>query len=88
MSSLDVMKDEIKPLNEEIKLNIVQRLLQIEGDLMEYSPFIDENIMRAKDVFLCIDQTSDKFDYMINVIDKSGKVSYTRKVISAASGDI
>eukprot|EP00347_Sterkiella_histriomuscorum_P022900 403336735 len=98
MSSLDVMKDEIKKLDEEVKLQITQRMIQIEGDLLEYSPFIDENITRAKDIFLCIDQVTSqgsdskskgKFEYMINIIDKTGKISYTRKAITAsANSDI
>lgn len=85
MSQMDVMKDEIKEMKE-IRVNILQRLIQVSGDLLEYSPFIDENIERAKDVFLCIDE-SDKFEYVINVVDKEGKLSYTRKNINT-SGEI
>ena len=33
--------------------------------------------MRVKDAFLAIDQTA-KFDYVLNIIDMGGKMSYTR----------
>ncbi|CDW81218.1 UNKNOWN [Stylonychia lemnae] len=79
MSQLDIMKDEIKEMNQ-IQINIIQRLIQVQGDLLEYSPFIEENFERVKNVFLCIDQT-DKFEYIINIIDLAGKTSYTRKTI-------
>lgn len=71
MSSLDIMKDEIKPVNEDVKVSIIERLLQVKGDLLEYQPFIDENVERATDVFLCIDRISPEEDYkfMINIID-------------------
>lgn len=57
MSSLDLMKSEIKETNKiRDKLNIQERLLWVAGDLYEYSPFLNDNIERAKDVFLCVDE--------------------------------
>lgn len=67
MSQMDVMKDEIKEM-EDVRVKIIQRLIQVEGDLYEYSPFLDDDILRAKQVFLSIDQTDD-YDYILNVID-------------------
>lgn len=64
-----------------MRVNIIERLLQIEGDLLEYNPFINENIPRAKGTFLCIDKT-DNFQYMLNIIDLAGKVSYTRRAMT------
>lgn len=58
MSNLDIMKDEMKDMNE-VKVSIVERMLQVEGDLYEYSPFIGENMLRVKDCFLCIDKTNE-----------------------------
>jgi hypothetical protein len=47
---------------------------------MEYNPLADKNELRIRDVFICIDQI-EKYSYMINVIDNTGKISYTRKEI-------
>lgn len=76
MSQLDVMKDEIKPMDE-VKMSVLQRLIQIPGDLYEFSPFLDSDILRVKDAFLAIDQTA-QYDYVLNIIDMAGKTSYTR----------
>ena len=59
MSSLDVMKEEIRNMSE-IKVSIIERLIQVDGDLYEYSPFLGDNIQRVKGCFLCIDKT-DQF---------------------------
>lgn len=46
MSQMDVMKGEIKEMSD-IRMNVIQRIIQIQGDLLEYSPFLDDNIPRA-----------------------------------------
>lgn len=83
MSQIDVMKNEIKKM-EEVKLQVLQRMIQVQGDLYEYSPFLDDNILRAKEVFLCIDQTG-QYEYQINITDMAGSLSYTRKYITNSS---
>jgi len=79
MSQLDVMKDEIKQMDE-VRVEVLERLIQIPGDLYEYSPFLNEDILRAKDVFLAIDRVGE-FDYLLNIVDLAGKLSYTRKAL-------
>ena len=54
------------------------------GDLYEYNPLEDSNILRVKEVFLCVDQTG-QFSYMLNVVDQAQKTSYTRKELAHVS---
>lgn len=61
------MGSEIKPV-EEIQIKILSRVLQVSGSLFEYNPLEENNILRVKDVFLCLDQT-DTFSYMLNIVD-------------------
>jgi hypothetical protein len=57
MNELSVsMSSEIKPVNE-LQVSIMQRLIQVQGDLFEYNPLEDCDILRAKGCFLCLDQT-------------------------------
>jgi|LauGreDrversion4_2_1035121.scaffolds.fasta_scaffold222801_3 hypothetical protein len=70
MKTLEVsMGSEIKPI-QEVKVQIVKRVVQVHGDLFEYNPLEDENILRVKNVFLCVDQTG-QFTYMLNVLDQT-----------------
>ena len=48
------MGSEIKPV-EELKVSIQKRVVQVHGDLFEYNPLEDQNMIRVKDVFLCVD---------------------------------
>jgi hypothetical protein len=48
------MGPEIKPI-EELKVKILKRVVQVHGDLYEYNPLEDQNMIRVKDVFLCVD---------------------------------
>lgn len=48
------MGSEIKPV-EELKVSILKRVVQVHGDLYEYNPLEDQNMIRVKDVFLCVD---------------------------------
>ena len=48
------MGSEIKPV-EELKVSILKRIVQVHGDLYEYNPLEDQNMIRVKDVFLCVD---------------------------------
>ena len=77
------MSSEIKPV-EEIQVRILNRMVQVEGDLYEYSPLTDSNILRVKNVFLCIDQIGN-FQYMINVVDGAQKTSFTRRELTNMS---
>jgi hypothetical protein len=78
MKKLNIsMGGEIKPV-EDVAIAIRKRLLQVSGDLYEYNPLEDNDILRVSDVFLCLDQTGD-YAFMINVVDKAQKISYTRK---------
>jgi serine/threonine-protein kinase RIO1 len=55
MKILEVsMGSEIKMVDE-IKVSIIKRVAQVHGDLYEYNPLEDQNILRVKDVFLCLD---------------------------------
>lgn len=83
MKSLDVMKEEIKNVSE-IQVEIKSRLLQILGDLYEYNPLEDANQIRVRDIFLCLDKVGE-FEYLMNIVDKQGKVSYTRKTVTNLS---
>jgi hypothetical protein len=48
------MGSEIK-LVQELKVSILKRVVQVQGDLFEYNPLEDQNITRVKEVFLCLD---------------------------------
>jgi hypothetical protein len=48
------MGSEIKPADE-LKVSILKRVVQVHGDLFEYNPLEDQNMIRVKDVFLCVD---------------------------------
>jgi hypothetical protein len=48
------MGSEIKPV-EELKVSIQKRVVQVHGNLFEYNPLEDQNMIRVKDVFLCVD---------------------------------
>ena len=48
------MGSEIKPV-EELKVSILKRVVQVHGDLYEYNPLEDQNMIRVKEVFLCVD---------------------------------
>lgn len=78
LSKLSVsMGDEMRA-QDEVKVSVVARLLMVMGDLLEYNPLEDNYIVRAKEVFVSIDKTGD-YKYMLNVVDKEQKTSYTRK---------
>lgn len=83
MKSIDIMKEEIKQ-QDEFKVQVIQRLLQVKGDLYEYNPLEDANQLRVGDVFLCLDQVA-QYSYLMNIVDNEGKVSYTRKEITNLS---
>jgi hypothetical protein len=80
MNQLEVsMGAEIKPASE-IQHAIERRLIQVQGDLLEYNPLQDDNILRAKDVFLCVDKLAGRPQgYMLNIVDGTQRTSYTRK---------
>lgn len=68
MSDLSVsMCSEIKPVNE-LQVSIKKRLIQVQGDLLEYNPLEDCDIPRVKNCFLCLDQTDD-YKFMLNIVD-------------------
>jgi hypothetical protein len=48
------MGSEIK-LVQELNVSILKRVVQVQGDLFEYNPLEDQNILRVKEVFLCLD---------------------------------
>lgn len=48
------------------------------GDLLEYNPLEDCNILRVTEVFLCVDQIAP-FRFMFNIVDLPQKISYTEK---------
>jgi hypothetical protein len=48
------MGSEIKPVGE-LKVSVLKRVVQVHGDLFEYNPLEDQNMIRVKDVFLCVD---------------------------------
>jgi hypothetical protein len=78
------IKDQcIKEINEynPVIYKVYARLFQAEGNLTIYDASIDNNVDIQKDVFLCLDQI-DNFKYMLNVIDKTGSKSYTRKILN------
>lgn len=52
--------------------------------MLEYNPLQDDNIVRAKDVFLAVDRIG-KFRYMLNVVDGAQSTSYTRKELQNMS---
>ena len=68
MKMLEIsMGSEMKP-EEEVKVSIIKRVIQVSGDLYEYNPLEDTNILRVDKVFLCVDQTG-QYTYMLNVVD-------------------
>lgn len=83
MKSIDMMKEEIKK-QDEVKVAVIERLLQVKGDLYEYNPLEDANQLRVEDVFLCLDKTG-QYCFILNIIDNEGKISYTRKDITNLS---
>lgn len=84
MRALEIsMGQEIKPVDQ-IKIEILRRVVQVQGELYEYSPLEDQYIPRVKNVFLSVDQTG-QFAFMLNVLDLAQKVSYTRKEIKNVS---
>lgn len=58
MKSLDMMKDEIKQQSE-IKVKVLERLIQIRGDLYEFNPIEQKDQLRVKDIFMCIDKVGE-----------------------------
>jgi hypothetical protein len=68
---------------EEIQHTIERRLIQVEGDLLEFNPLDDRNIPRISGVFLCIDQLAGRPNwFMLNVVDGAQRTSYTRKELA------
>ena len=65
----------------ELTVKIIQRILQVHGNLLEYNPLEDKNMDRAKDVFLCLDQIGNH-KYMLNIVDATQKISFTRKELT------
>ena len=61
-----------------LKVQILERKIQVLGELLEYNPLEDKNIPRVSDVFMCVDQIG-KFSFMFNIVDKAQKTSYTTK---------
>ena len=51
---------------------IKERIIQVSGHLFKYDSNRDENILVAKDTFLCIDRKDgdSKYNYMIQVTDQ------------------
>lgn len=84
MKQLNVsMGGEIKKV-EEISVQVLKRVVQVHGDLYEYNPLDDANILRVKDIFLCVDQIG-QYSYMLNVVDQAQKTSYTTKNLTNVS---
>lgn len=68
MKQLEIsMAGEIKP-EAEVRVRVLKRLLQAQGDLLEYNPLSDDYLSRVSNVFLCVDQTGP-FTYMLNIVD-------------------
>jgi hypothetical protein len=51
---------------------IKERIIQVSGHLFKYDSQRDENILVAKDTFLCLDRKDgdSKYNYMIQVTDQ------------------
>ena len=51
---------------------IKERIIQVSGHLFKYDSKSDENILAAKDSFLCIDRKDgdSQYNYMIQVTDQ------------------
>jgi hypothetical protein len=55
MKQLEIsMAGEMKPFDQ-VQVKVQKRIIQVRGDLYEYNPLEDTNILRVKDVFLCLD---------------------------------
>jgi hypothetical protein len=65
---------------------IKERIFQVSGHLFKYDSQRDENILVAKDTFLCIDRkdAATKYSYMIQVTDQQQKISFTRTDIDTS----
>ena len=68
---------------DEVALLIDERLFQTLGMLFKYDADKDQNLLVARDVFLCVDRIlgESRHHYMFHVVDKAQKVSYTRQEI-------
>ena len=60
----------------ELKFNVLERIIQVEGHLYKYEPSGDFNILIKENLFLCIDKVQKPlgphgadWTYLINVID-------------------
>ena len=58
------MGSEIKPV-QELKVSILKRVVQVHGDLYEYNPLEDQNMIRVKEVFLCVDCTAKTSSFKV-----------------------
>merc|ERR1712224_853209 len=65
---------------DKLQFQIDARLIQIHGHLFTYDHDHEENKLVAQDTWLCIDKivSEQKYCYMLNVVDKEQKTSYTR----------
>lgn len=63
-------------------MKVLQRLIQVPGHLFIYNSHYDKNILVKENVFLCVDQI-EMYQYIMNVIDQTGKKSFTRKQLES-----
>ena len=60
----------------ELKFNVLERIIQVEGHLYKYEPSGDFNILIKENLFLCIDKVQKPsgphgadWTYLINFVD-------------------
>ena len=64
-----------------IKLQVEERLIQVQGHLFGYDPVSEKQLLLIQDVFLCVDRLASKEklrNYMLHVTDQAQETSYAR----------
>lgn len=87
MRNLKVGQEDLLKMTD-IKLNIMERLVQVAGHFYRYDHQSDNNILIKEGLFMCVDKvnrpegpTGADYYYIIHVIDGQGKLSYNRSEI-------
>jgi len=86
MSNLKVGQEDLKEM-ESLPYKVEERLIQVEGNFYKWDPALGQNLLIAGEIFLSIDRVTSSSamggQYIINVHDKKGLVSFTVCEISS-----
>jgi hypothetical protein len=88
MKELNIGKEDVKDIND-VDFKVEERLIQVIGHFYKYDSILDKNVLVKEGVFLVIDkinrpgQSNFGGHYIINVIDPTQTISYTRCEITS-----